>query len=86
LIKTQRAQLVENAQDILNYLGWTSNKPKENTKQTKLALNLSDAEQKIYSLIADKEKISFDEMASCTKYARQRTLCRTPQSRIFWFD
>jgi DNA processing protein len=62
LIKTQRAQLVENAQDILNYLGWTSNKPKENTKQTKLALNLSDAEQKIYSLIADKEKISFDEM------------------------
>jgi len=63
LIKTQRAQLVESAQDVLNYLGWSTDKPKEKTKQTKLALNLSDTEQKIYTLIAEKEKIGFDELA-----------------------
>ncbi|MFP5471572.1 MAG: DNA-processing protein DprA [Bacteroidia bacterium] len=62
LIKTQRAQLVENAQDVLNYLGWTEKKIKEKPKQAQLALNLSDAEQKIYTLIADKEKIGFDEL------------------------
>jgi DNA processing protein len=63
LIKTHRAQMVESAQDILNYLGWSTDKPKEKTKQTKLALNLSDTEQKIYTLIAEKEKIGFDELA-----------------------
>ena len=67
LIKTQRAQLVESAQDVLNYLGWSTDKPKEKTKQTKLALNLSDTEQKIYTLIVEKEKISFDELAVTLK-------------------
>jgi DNA processing protein len=62
LIKTQRAQLVESAQDILNYLGWNENKIKEKPKQTSLALNLSNTEEKIYSLIQEKQKIGFDEM------------------------
>jgi DNA processing protein len=63
LIKTQRAQLVESAQDILNYLGWNENKIKEKPKQTSLTLNLSNTEEKIYSLIQEKQKIGFDEMA-----------------------
>lgn len=62
LIKTQRAQLVEDAQDILNYLGWAEKKIKEKPKQTSLALNLYNTEEKIYNLIQEKQKIGFDEI------------------------
>jgi len=63
LIKTNRAGLINNANDLIYYLGW-DDEVKENKKQaqTTLHLNLTDNEQKVVDLLQNGQ-FAIDELA-----------------------
>ena len=51
LIKTNRAGLINNAGDLLYYLGWDDQKKEESQKQLQMPLGLSEGEQKIVDIL-----------------------------------
>ncbi len=61
LIKKLKAQLITNANDIAEGLGWLK-KHKIPSIQQKLFIELSPAEQKIYDIIFENKKIHIDEL------------------------
>jgi DNA processing protein len=63
LIKTNRAALVENANDILDMLRWkeTQIKPKV---QRELFIELSDEERLIYDMMKKFEELSIDQLTA----------------------
>ena len=62
LIKTNRAAIIENGNDVMDVLGWRN--PNENTtvKQTSLFNDLSDDEHAIFALIKDTGEIGIDDL------------------------
>ena len=62
LIKTHKAQLVENAQDVIQYLAWDEEAPKVKKVQRELALDLSEDEQKLVKLLKDSEGLAADDL------------------------
>jgi DNA processing protein len=69
LIKSNRAQLIENAEDLLKALNWSepeSNKGKIK-KQRQLLLNLNEDEQKIYSTLNEAGELHIDLLIERTQ-------------------
>ncbi len=63
LIKTNRAALVENADDVVEFLNWNQ-KEKKPKPQRELFLELSVEEKLIYNLLNERNEISIDEITS----------------------
>jgi DNA processing protein len=63
LIKTQRAQLIENAQDILRIMGWEETVKKNNSVQAQIFPDLGNEELSIYKTLKQKGKIMIDHLA-----------------------
>lgn len=63
LIKTNKAEMIENAVDLLHSLGWDIIKG-NNIKQKELPINLSEDEMLIYNLLNEKKFIEIDEIIS----------------------
>jgi DNA processing protein len=63
LIKTFKAALIENADDLVQAMNWDTKqaKPKQ---QTQLALNLSEDETKVYKILSDKPEVEIDELTN----------------------
>ncbi|MEA1886654.1 MAG: DNA-processing protein DprA [Bacteroidota bacterium] len=63
LIKSNRAALIESADDIYYNLNWLKSKPED--KQQKLfPENLSPLEEKIFELVSESEELSSDQISS----------------------
>lgn len=64
LIKTNRAGLINNAQDLIYYLGWDDVVPKKKSHvQTKLHLNLNKEEQKVVDAL-ENGALSIDDLSA----------------------
>jgi len=61
LIKTNRAALVENAEDLLYQLRWDETEKPQNV-QTKLFINFSTEEQKIVDMLQKSKKVAIDKI------------------------
>lgn len=68
LIKTCKAQLIENGSDLLEAMRWTAEKSESqrSNQPRQLTLTLSEDEQNIYNLMFGKNEISIDLIASST--------------------
>ncbi len=66
LIKTQKAQLISSAADIIYYLNWEVKQKQQKQVQTQLFTDLNSTEEKIIAFLRNKEKVGLDEIAfSC---------------------
>lgn len=63
LIKTNRAQLVECAEDIAEMMNWTLKEMKPQT-QRQLFIEFSPEEKYIYDVLTERNEISIDELSS----------------------
>jgi DNA processing protein len=61
LIKTNRAGLIESAEDIANLMQWRDHKPKKEVQRT-LFVELSDIENQVLALLQDNIPISIDRI------------------------
>ncbi len=73
LIRTNRAALVQQADDIEYLMGWKKEKTKPGAEQKKIFLEMSPEEEKITGLISEKGSIVIDDIAS---------LCEIPMGRV----
>jgi DNA processing protein len=64
LIKSNKAALVESAEDIENFLNWQPEKSKPPLQKT-LFSELSESEQKIYELINKEGELTIDNICRC---------------------
>lgn len=62
LIKTNKAALIESANDLLYIMGWEINKKLKKTAQRQLFIELNAEEQVIYDLLSQKTSSSIDEL------------------------
>lgn len=62
LIKSNKATLITNVDDLYYLMGWNNTRPKPKVQQT-LPLDLSQADLEIYSFIKNKTKAGIDEIA-----------------------
>jgi DNA processing protein len=69
LIKTNRAHLIENGEDLLKTLNWAKPETdgKKVKKQRELLLNLNEAEQKIYTILNEAGELDIDLLAFHTQ-------------------
>ena len=72
LIKTNRAALINNAKDLLYYMGWEQAVPNRLTEQLQMPLGLSDSEQLIVGFLKE-SPLRIDELAIA---------CNIPQSQL----
>lgn len=63
MIKTQRAALFENAEDIAQLMGWKIEQHIAAEPQAKMLINLTDEEQLVTSLLAQKGKLMVDSIS-----------------------
>ena len=64
LIKTNRAALIQSAQDILYIMGWQETKQKKNVKQQKeLFIELGAEEKTIVDVLKDNTQLNIDELS-----------------------
>lgn len=63
LIKTQRANLLTSAADLIYILNWKLDKEKPKTIQKQLFVELEEEEQKIYNYLKDQNKAHIDTIA-----------------------
>jgi len=63
LIKTNRAALIENYQDLEYILGWQSDKPPSCSPQKKLFVELKDDESRILKIIKSNVELSIDQIS-----------------------
>ncbi|SRR6056297_1099947 len=68
LIKTNKAALIENAEDLQYVLGWEVNKQKQKAIQKQLFSELDEFDKLVFQTVQQKEKISIDEI--CTKMSK----------------
>ncbi|MFO8234268.1 MAG: DNA-processing protein DprA, partial [Bacteroidales bacterium] len=64
LIKTNKAALIENAQDLEYVLGWEVNKTKQKVIQRKLFNELTDKEKQIVKILNHKDAVPIDEIST----------------------
>lgn len=64
LIKLNKAQMIENAEDFLYFMNWDlQNKNNANSVQTKLPLNLTPQQEIIINLLREKNKLHIDDIS-----------------------
>jgi DNA processing protein len=66
LIKTNRAELIENSEDVIKSLGWDTS-TKKRPIQKSLPLDLSQTELVVWNLLKEKSLIEIDEIISISK-------------------
>lgn len=66
LIKTNKAEMLENADDLLKSLGWNLEKNAK-PKQKQLPLNLSEDEKKIIDLFAGTQTLEIDKIVNLSE-------------------
>lgn len=73
LIKTNRAGLINNAKDLIYYLGWDEpqSKKKSEMKQIKMPLNLNKDEQIVFVAL-DEKSLAIDDLAILTKLPQSK--------------
>ncbi|MBE9481937.1 MAG: DNA-protecting protein DprA [Bacteroidetes bacterium] len=71
LIKTNRAALVQSAEDIKYIMGWeiTKKKPK---KQQRLFIKLSPEEETIVNILKEKQELGIDKISSLSKLSASK--------------
>ncbi len=67
LIKTNKAALIQSADDLLYIMGWEINKKQKKTAQRQLFIELKPEEQIIYDLMSQKPSSSIDELCINSK-------------------
>ncbi len=67
LIKTNKAALIQSADDLLYIMGWEKNKKPKKTAQRQLFIELKPEEQIIYDLLSQKTSSSIDELCINSK-------------------
>ncbi len=72
LIKTNRAALIESADDLIYNLRWEE--AKKNTKQREIFVELSQDEQKIVDLLKENELLNVDNIIYQTKFPVNKVL------------
>lgn len=73
LIRTNRAALIQKADDIEYLMGWKTERTKPGAEQKKIFLEMSPEEEKIIGLISEKGSILIDDIAR---------LCEIPMGRV----
>jgi len=63
LIRTNRAALAENGNDIANFMGWDDDKPALTREQPQLFVNFSEDENQLLETIREAGEISIDQLA-----------------------
>ena len=63
LIKTQQAQLLSSAADLVYHLGWEMEEKKVKPRQTQLFVELNEEEKKIWSYLKEKDQELIDVIA-----------------------
>ncbi|WEK20613.1 MAG: DNA-processing protein DprA [Candidatus Pedobacter colombiensis] len=71
LIKTNRAALINDAKDLIYYLGWDDVIPEKAGVQTELPVNLSKDEQRVVELLQD-TSLRIDELAICLNVGQSK--------------
>lgn len=64
LIKTNKAALIQSAEDIVYIMGWETQRKKTQNKQRKLLLDLTEEQKSVYEILSEKLSISIDELCS----------------------
>ncbi|NVN93883.1 MAG: DNA-protecting protein DprA [Bacteroidetes bacterium] len=67
LIKTNKAALIQSADDLFYIMGWELNKKPQKTSQRQLFIELKPEEQIIYDLLSQKSSFSIDELCINSK-------------------
>jgi DNA processing protein len=62
LIKNNKAALINDADDLLEMMGWSSQLKKQTAKQTQLFIELSDDEKIIVNLLQQQAQVHIDEL------------------------
>ena len=65
LIKTNRAELIESASDLLRSLSWDTNQ-KTRVKQPELPLDLSQEAVKLLNILKDNKAMAIDDLTVAT--------------------
>lgn len=73
LIKTQKAQLLESAADLIYMLNWEIDEQKPKVIQKKMFVNLSDDEQKIANYLQENSKELLDVISLENDFTIQKT-------------
>ena len=63
LIKTNKATLLETADDLMYYMGWEQKKPQRKSGQATLLLDLSPPEKLILEILSTAERLHIDELS-----------------------
>lgn len=72
LIATQRAQMVRDADDIADYMGWPRRQAGLSDSQTSLLPQLSSDEQRLYGLLKQGRQLSIDELVGLSGFPMPR--------------
>jgi len=68
LIKTNKAALIQSAEDIMYIMGWDTKINKQKPAQKQLFIELTEVEKCLYDIISN-NNCSFDEICAQTKYS-----------------
>lgn len=66
LIKQQKAQLIENASDLFNIMGWNEQKKHQIKKQRELFTELSTEETELLKMLEEKQEAHIDQITTHT--------------------
>lgn len=69
LIKSHRANLIENAADLLYMMNWNETLVKKKTTQIPLTIHLSSEEQMIVDVFKNKQQLHVDEISYATNFS-----------------
>ncbi|MCB9255811.1 MAG: DNA-protecting protein DprA [Chitinophagales bacterium] len=62
LIKKYKAQIIENADDLIEQMSWNTEKVKNHNIQAQLAVDLNEIETRIMNLLKQKGEMEFDQV------------------------
>jgi len=69
LIKTNKAALIQSADDIMYIMGWDLKKIKQKPAQKQLFIELTEVEKNLYELLSKNATCSIDEICSQSKFS-----------------
>ncbi|HPQ07740.1 MAG TPA: DNA-processing protein DprA [Bacteroidia bacterium] len=73
LIKLQKAQMIENAEDFLYFMNWRlSNKPSKSSSIAELPLSLNPEQEIVFNLLREKNRLHIDEISYLAQLSNSR--------------
>ena len=73
LIKSNKANLIESAADLLYIMNWNDESKKKTTAQIPLLINLTSEEQQIVNAFGNKRQLHVDEICYATNFTISKT-------------